>query len=332
MKQFDPSSFLPPELIAKVTDLRVEQPELVAELAAGRRRRERLAPGGKLVIIAADHPARYVIRAAGNETAMANRAHYLARIVRVLQSPEVDGVMASPDILDELFLLNHLITGAGGADFLAGKVLIGCLNRGGLAGAAWELDDFVTGHTPAGAAMLGLDGVKMLLRVNLDDPDSRLTLRYCADAVTELAALRLPAFVEPLPVRQGAAGQWVVTKTAEALLPLIGVTSALGNSSAWTWLKLPMTPNFAHVAAATTCPILLLGGESTGDPAAVLTEMAACLAAGANVRGLMIGRSVLYPAPGEDPLAVAVASSRIVHGTWTAAEAIARLPELAARR
>lgn len=328
MTHFDPAVFLPAALVDQVTDLRVKQPGLVASLAQQRRRRSTLAPDGKLVIIAADHPARHVLRAGAYPQAMANRGHYLARMVRVLQSLEVDGIMASPDILDELFLLNHLVTTAGGNDFLAEKVLIGCLNRGGLAGAAWELDDFVTGHTPAGAAQLGLDGVKMLLRLNLADEASRHTLRYCAEAVMELAALGLPAFVEPLPVERNAAGQWAVTKTADALLPLLGVTSALGDTSAWTWLKLPMTPDFARVAAATTCPILLLGGESTGDPAAVLHEIEACMAAGGTVRGLMIGRSVLYPAPGEDPYAVAVASSRIVRGTWTAAEAVAGLPEL----
>ncbi len=43
---------------------------------------------------------------------------------------------------------------------LDGKVLIGSLNRGGLAGSAWELDDPITGPTPATCADWRLDGAK----------------------------------------------------------------------------------------------------------------------------------------------------------------------------
>lgn len=331
MNGFTAGSLLPGALFARVTDLRVREPDLVRQLAATRRRRTALAPDGKLVIVAADHPARHVLRAGTDPWAMADRAGYLERIVRVMLAPEVDGIMATADILDELFLLNHLITEARGPDFLAEKVLIGCLNRGGLAGAAWELDDFLTGHTPEGAVAQGLDGLKMLWRLNLEEPSSARTMTYCAQAIETLARLGLPAFVEPLPVVKSDQGAWVVAKTADAVLPLVGVTSALGSSSMGLWLKLPMVPDFGRVARATTCPILLLGGESTGDPAAVLRETERTIASGHNVRGLMIGRNVFYPAPGEDPQAVAVALARIVRGVWTAEEAAARLPELRGR-
>ena len=62
---------------------------------------------------------------------------------------------------------------------------------------------------------------------------------------------------------------YVVVKTAEALARLAGVASALGDSSRYLWLKLPYCEGYETVARATTLPILLLGGESAGDPVAV---------------------------------------------------------------
>lgn len=318
------STYLDKRWFTALTDLRVRSPRLVEQLYEGRARRPALAPDGRLVIVAADHPARHVTAAAGDPWAMADRAVYLDRILRVLTSPEVDGVMATADILDDLMLLGHLLAEAGQPDPLAGKLLIGCLNRSGLAGAAWELDDGLTGHTPESIARLGLDGGKLLLRVSLQERDSGATLLFAAAAVERLAALGLPVFVEPLPVTRTDGG-WKVVKTADAVVPLVGVASALGSVSAYTWLKLPMVPEMARVAAATTLPILLLGGESAGDPAPVLRAVEAACGSAPNVRGLMIGRNVLYPGAGYDPLAMATAAARVARGRWTEAEAAAYL-------
>jgi hypothetical protein len=260
---------------------------------------------------------------------MADRALYLDRIVRILSHPEVDGVMATADILDDLMLLGYQLWNNGRPNPMSEKVMIGCLNRGGLAGAAWELDDTMTGHTPEGIEQQGLDGGKLLLRVNLQDRDSNATLQYAAQAVDRLAVLGLPSFVEPLPVERGTDGKWQVVKTADALVPLLGVASALGSSSARTWLKLPMVPEMERVAAATTLPILLLGGESAGDTAAVLKGIARACQTAPNVCGLMIGRSVLFPSGGHDPQTVAVAAARVARGRWQPDEAVAHLGQLA---
>lgn len=325
-------TYLPRRYFEQITDLRVREPDLVAHLYKVRKRRPALAPDGRLVIAAADHPARHIVRVGGDPWAMADRSVYLDRIFRVVSHPEIDGLMATADILDELLMLSCLLEREGQPNLLDGKVLIGCLNRGGLAGAAWELDDTMTGHTPEGIARLQLDGGKLLLRLNLQERDAAATLRYAAQAVERLGELGIPSFVEPLPVEKGSSGHWQVVKTADALAPLLGVASALGSTSAHTWLKLPMLPDMARVAAATTLPILLLGGESAGDPLPVLRSIESACGAATNVRGLMIGRSVLYPGAGHDPRAMAVAAARVARRHWSAEEAANRMVEITNER
>jgi DhnA family fructose-bisphosphate aldolase class Ia len=139
-------------------------------------------------------------------------------------------------------------------------------------------------------------------------------------AISETNALHIPMFLEPLPVVKTEKGYKVV-KTADALAKIVGVASALGDSSRYLWLKLPYCENYEVVARATTLPILLLGGESVGDPTAFLREVSSGMAAGSNVRGALVGRNVLYPGD-DDPLAVAEAVGGIVHHGWTAEQAM----------
>jgi len=131
-------------------------------------------------------------------------------------------------------------------------------------------------------------------------------------------------FLEPLPVSRTDSG-WSVKKDREALARIAGVASALGDSSRYLWLKLPYCPGYETVARATSLPILLLGGESAGDPAPFLKELASALYAGPNVRGALVGRNVLYPGD-EDPLAMACAVGGIIHQGWSVDQAIESLP------
>jgi Cgl0159-like len=216
---------------------------------------------------------------------------------------------------------------SGAVPLLDRRVLIASLNRGGLAGSAWEMDDPMTAATPAACRAWRLDGAKALLRVDEKDPGSLKTLLACAHAINETNALHLPMFLEPLPVRKNEKGYEVV-KNAAALARLAGVASALGDSSRLLWLKLPYCEDFAVVARATTLPILLLGGESAGDPSPFLRQLELAMAAGPNVRGALVGRNVLYPG-NEDPRAMAEAAGGLVHAAWSADEALA---EMAATR
>ena len=315
MEVFDEKDFLPASALAKITQLRMADPGHAARIAKSRKRRKTLSSDGKLNILAADHPARRVTKVGDDSLRMADRHGYLARIVRVLQSEMVDGLMASMDILEDLLVLHALFSEAGGPALLDNRLLIASLNRGGLAGARWEMDDPITGPSANKCAAMGLDGAKLLMRVCDEEPESLNTIMYCARAITELNAVGLPTFLEPLPVAKSNGGYRVV-KTSEALAKIVGVASALGDGSSYLWLKLPYCENYSIVAGATTLPILLLGGESVGDATPLLREIEAGMNSGSNVRGALVGRNVLYPGP-EDPFVIAQATGSIIHQSWT---------------
>lgn len=342
METFSSKDFLPASLVAQLTQLRVNDPDRALRVAQARKRRARLTIDGKLNILAADHPARRVTSVGDNPLGMADRHDYLARVVRVLMGGTVDGVMATIDIIEDLLVLHDLNRQpAGGPGLLDDKLLIASLNRGGLAGTSWEMDDPMTGLTPAVCAAWNLDGAKILMRLCDDDPASLKTMLASVHMINESNSLGLPMFLEPLPVVKTEKGYKVV-KTAEALAKIVGVASALGNSSRYLWLKLPYCENYEAVTRATTLPILLLGGESAGDAMPFLREVAAGVAigkyvnAGAGkklmstgpVRGALVGRNVLYPGA-EDPLVMAEAVGGIIHQGWKVEEALDRARDAA---
>lgn len=314
MASFEAKQFLPTTVLARLTDARVNDPETAWRVAQTRARRTQLTTDGRLNILAADHPARRVTSIGNDPLALTDRHEYLARIVRVLQCPHVDGVMATMDILEDLLVLDELLRQASQPVLLDGKLLIASFNRGGLAGVSWEMDDPLTGANAQTCLDWNLDGAKLLLRLCDDEPASLNTLMASAQAINETNALRLPMFLEPLPVVKTDTGYKVV-KTAEALAKIVGVASALGDSSRYLWLKLPYCDSYEMVTRATTLPILLLGGEAVGAATPLLRELAAGLAAGANVRGALVGRNVLYPGA-VDPLVVATAVGGIIHQHW----------------
>ncbi|MEP7363904.1 MAG: hypothetical protein ABI972_11660 [Acidobacteriota bacterium] len=326
---FSSREFLPHALMVRLTDTRVNDPEFSWRAAQARVRRAKLAPSGKLNILAADHPARRVTKVGDDSLAMANRHDYLARILRVLLSGRVDGIMATMDILEDLLSIDGFLREAGVAPLLDDKVLLGSLNRGGLAGSIWEMDDPTTGPTSATCHAWKLDGTKLLLRLEDNEAASLKTMLDCAKAVTEANALGLPTFLEPLPVTKTDKG-YVVVKTKEALAKIAGVASALGDCSRLMWLKLPYCEGFETVACATTLPILLLGGESAGDPAPFLRQLGSAMLAGPSVRGALVGRNVLYPGD-EDPLAMAEATGGIVHERWPVEKALESMAEVRGR-
>jgi hypothetical protein len=266
---------------------RARTPSAVAQAAAQRRRRPWLGPSGRLMIIAADHPARGSLGAGGRPLAMANRFDLLDRILVALGRPGVDGVLATADILEDLLLLGAL----------DGKLAIGSMNRGGITGAAFEFDDRFTGYRAAAIAAAGLDGGKMLLRMDLDDPATAATLAACAGAVSELAALGLPAIVEPFIVRREA-GRTRNDLSTDAVIRSIAIASGLGDTSAYTWLKIPVVDDMARVAEASTLPTVLLGGDSGEAPDEMFARWQQALRL-PNVLGLAVGRNILYP-PGDD--------------------------------
>ena len=317
---FRPKEFLPASLLARVTEVRVNDPERSLKVAGERQRRKRLTRNGKLNILAADHPARRVTSVGDQPLRMADRREYMARILRVLMSDAVDGLLATMDIIEDLLILHDFMRERGGPPFLDDKVLIASFNRAGLLGSSWEIDDPLSGPTAASCREWGLDGAKILLRICDAEPGSLKTLLATVRAITELNAVGLPMFLESLPVVKTDGGYKVV-KEAEELARTAGAAAALGDSSRHLWLKLPYCENYGMVARATTLPILLLGGEPVGDVRPFLAELAAGLKAGPNIRGALVGRNVLFPGDG-DPLAAAEAAGGLVHRGWTLEQAL----------
>ncbi|WP_306188972.1 deoxyribose-phosphate aldolase [Streptomyces sp. MK5] len=285
--------------IPDLTAVRARHPEAVAEAAARRVRRPLFGDSGRLMIVAADHPARGALAVGDRRLAMANRADLLRRLCVALSRPGVDGVLATADILEDLLLLG----------VLDNKVVMGSMNRGGLAGASFEMDDRFTGHRPRDIARLRFDAGKLLLRIDYDDPGSLATLESTARVIDEMAGLRLPVFVEPFISRR-AGGRVRNDLSAEAVTRSIGIASGLGGTSAYTWLKLPVTEDpddMAEVLQTSTLPAVLLGGEVGDDQEGAYERWRKALRL-PTVQGMVVGRSLLYPADGrvEDAVDTAV--------------------------
>jgi DhnA family fructose-bisphosphate aldolase class Ia len=183
------------------------------------------------------------------------------------------------------------------------------MNRGGIQGASFELDDRFTGYDAGSIAAAGFNGGKMLCRIDLQDMGTVETLEACARAVSELAHHELMAMVEPF-MSQRAEGRVRNELTADAVVKSVAIASGLGTTSAFTWLKIPVVDDMERVMTSTTLPTLLLGGDPSGAPEDTYRTWGKALAQ-PGVRGLVVGRALLYPPDGN--VAVAVdAAARLV--------------------
>ena len=284
---------------AEVSEIRARHPERVLELSRARRRRPVLGSDGRLMVIAADHPARGANGVGGNAMAMADRTELLDRLQVALAVPGVDGLLGSADIIEDLTLLGAL----------EDKVVFGSMNRGGLQGAAFELDDRFTGYDAQAIEDMNLDGGKFLTRIALDDAGTLPTLTASADAISDLAARRLVAMIEPFWSRNEG-GKVVHDLSADGVIKSINVAQALGRTTAYTWLKIPVVEDMERVMESTTLPTLLLGGDPTTSPEETFATWRKALAL-PSVRGLTVGRTLLYPPDGDVATAVKTAVSLV---------------------
>ncbi|MFV0434423.1 MAG: deoxyribose-phosphate aldolase [Leucobacter sp.] len=285
---------------ARLRHLRAAQPDHLGAVYASRRRRPLLRDDGRVFIVAADHPARGALGVGGDPVAMADRYDLLDRLAIALDRPGVDGVLGTPDIIDDLAALG----------LLDDKIVVGSMNRGGLRGASFEMDDRYTAYDIAAMKQQGIDFAKTLVRVDLNDPGTVATLEATSRAVDAAAAAALPIMLEPF-MSSRVNGKVVNDLTADPVILSTAIASGLGNSSAYTWMKLPVVPEMERVMEATTMPTLLLGGDNGGDPDATYASWEAALAL-PGVRGLTVGRTLLYPH--DDDVAGAVdTAARLVH-------------------
>jgi hypothetical protein len=271
-----------------ILDVRARRPAAIAEAAAARRRRAALlGDDNQLFIVAADHAARGALRVGDAPMAMADRVALLERLALALSRPGVDGVLGTADVIEDLLLMG----------VLDDKVVIGSMNRGGLAGTVFEIDDRFTAYDAEAIAAMGFDGGKMLFRIDPDDPATAPTMEACARAVSALAGRGLMAMVEPFVSRR-VDGRVRNDLSPEAVIRSIAVASGLGTTSAYTWLKVPVVDDMERVLAASTLPALLLGGEPEADQGAAFARWRKALRF-PSVHGLVVGRALLFPPDGD---------------------------------
>lgn len=317
--KFEVNRFLPAKLWSDLGTLRKLKKSYLKELLKkegnGRKRRGELTKDGKLVIIAADHPARGIMSSGIDELGLANRMNFIGRILRVICGNSlVDGVMGTPDVLEDLILFNYLTKQHNGEDFLSDRLLIGCMNRLGLKGTVFEMDDGLSAYTTQYAAEMGIDGVKLMFRLDPQSADSRKTIEYCLLAMNECHALNIPVFLEAIAV-ESKAGKLEETKDIKSLMQAVCIANGISTSSLGTWLKLPYIKEsngltYKDVIAATSYPVLVLGGAASGQPEGLISNVNEAMEAG--VSGGLIGRQILFPGH-HDPYAVGRAISEVIH-------------------
>ncbi|HUC04935.1 MAG TPA: hypothetical protein VL961_06025 [Acidimicrobiales bacterium] len=243
------------------------------------------------LVLAADHRARGVLTTE-------NYAHYVEALAKALAS--CDGILATPQPLRDLVAAGHVTP--------AHRTYLS-VNRTGLAGAAFELDDrLITGV--ARAAHDGWTGVKHMTRIDVSDPVTASALELLGQVLDAAAATGLEALVEPLVWRDGA-----VARDVESIVYAAVVAHDMGAPV----LKVPV-PDVAggpdrrraieRIVASVGVPVLFLGGPSaTKGRDEQLAEVRDVMAGGG--AGMALGRAISQdPDPGE--MAARVAA--IVHG------------------
>lgn len=274
-------------LIEKLSEKRAYHPDAVARALQNRPPANAPSPGQKILVLACDHPARGALGVGKDPMAMASREELLQRCQRVLACDGVDGFLGTADMVEDLSLLHALDH----------KIIWGSMNRGGIEGTDFELDDRFTGYDARGIDESGLNGGKMLLRIGYNDPCTAGTLEACGKVINVLAGRGLNAMIEPFITRREN-GKYVNDLSPEAVIRSINIASGLGATSSATWLKLPCIDEMERVMQSTTLPSLILGGDISENPETTYAKWQAALKL-PNVIGLVIGRSLLFP-PNDD--------------------------------
>lgn len=242
------------------------------------------------LILAADHRARGVVT-------IENYGRYLEVIGSVM--PVCDGILASSQPLRDLL---------SSGSIEPGKKTYLSLNRTGLAGSVFELDDRLVASVAA-AARAGLTGVKHMVRIDYSDPLTAGALELLGRVLEEGRVAGLEVMVEALPWRDDR-----IARDADSVVLAAVIAHDLGAPL----LKLPtpdVEPGDARVEAVTRivqsvgAPVLFLGGPRRQDGREdVLDEVRDVMAGGA--AGMAIGRAVIED---PDPQEMATQVSALVH-------------------
>jgi DhnA family fructose-bisphosphate aldolase class Ia len=253
-----------------------------------------------LVLLAADHRARGVIT-------VEPYGEYLAALRAAL--PACDGILASRQPL------GHLVD--SGAVLSSQRTYLS-VNRTGLAGSAFELDDRLVAPVRL-AAELGYTGIKHMTRIDLRDPATAGALELLGQVLSDARSLGLDALIEPLAWKDSA-----VDRTTDGIAYAAVVAHDLGAPLVKVAVPadVPAGPArveaVARVVGSVGVPVLFLGGPRGSSRAAILAEIADAMAGGG--AGVAIGRSV-YQDP--DPALMAGLIADVVRGQASLEEAVA---------
>jgi DhnA family fructose-bisphosphate aldolase class Ia len=224
------------------------------------------------VILAADHRARGVIT-------VERYQDYLRALGAAL--PYCDGILASTQPLVDLV--------ANGAVGPSQRTYLS-LNRTGLAGSAFELDDRLVAPLEAATAA-GYTGIKLMTRIDLADPTSAGALELLGQVLAGARRLALEALIEPLSWKRGT-----IDRSTDGIVYAAVVAHDLGAPL----IKVPVPddadPGSARVDAvrrvveSVGVPVLVLGGPHRADRSLLLAELGDARAGGAG--GVAVGRAV----------------------------------------
>jgi len=242
------------------------------------------------LILAADHRARGVVT-------MENYREHVDALARAL--PACDGILATAQPLADLVQGGHVT--ASQRTYLS-------LNRTGLAGSAFELDDRLVASVPR-AASDGWTGIKHMTRIDMADPITSSALELLGQVLEQSRAAGLDALIEPLVWRDGR-----VARDTDSIVFAAVITHDMGAPI----IKVPIpavAPGaerqraVARVVASVGVPVLFLGGPiGTAGRPPVLGEVRDVMEGGGS--GMAMGRT-LYQDP--DPAEMAGLVAALIH-------------------
>jgi DhnA family fructose-bisphosphate aldolase class Ia len=243
------------------------------------------------LILAADHRARAVLT-------VEPWADYFGALTKAL--PSCDGILATAQPLEGLAMAGHVL--ARHRTYLS-------INRTGLAGSAFELDDRLVAGVPR-AASDGWTGVKHMTRIDRSDPLTAAALELLGQVLEGARDAGLEALVEPLLWRDGR-----VCRDPDSIVLAAVIAHDMG--APVIKVPVPAVPPgrerrraVARIVASVSVPVLFLGGpvgERGREP--VLDEVRDVMAGGGS--GMAMGRTV-YQDP--DPADMAGLVRELVHG------------------
>ncbi len=243
------------------------------------------------LILAADHRARAVLTTE-------NWGEFVRSLARAL--PFCDGILATAQPLPGLAEGGHLT--ALHRTYLS-------INRTGLAGSVFELDDRLVASVGR-AASDGWTGIKHMTRIDFENPVTASALELLGQVLEQAREAGLEALIEPLVWQEGR-----IRRETDAIVLAAIIAHDLGAPV----IKVPVPAAgpgaerqraVARVVASVSVPVLFLGGPRTEDGRdRVLEEVRDVMEGGG--AGMAMGRT-LYQDP--DPAEMAGLVDALVHG------------------